>query len=136
MSGSINMHAALILLQKVAKSTAGHLFLYTLPTRHLFFDRKLLRSTAGHLFLRTLATRHLVCSRKISRMRITTAGRRGFKLIARSCRACKYRVLPSRSHITVACDLYKTDFLKAAQCVIEDPTRHKASKKRFGRKSD
>ena len=34
--GSINTHAALILRQKVTKSTAGHLFLHTLPTQHLF----------------------------------------------------------------------------------------------------
>ena len=48
-----------ILRQKVTKSTTGDLFLYTLPTRRLFCDRKLRMSTAGHLFLHTLPIRHL-----------------------------------------------------------------------------
>ena len=77
--GSINTHAALILQQKVTKSTAGHLFLHTLPTQHLFVIARLLKSTARHLFLSTLATRHLFCSKKISHMCIiATAGLRGF----------------------------------------------------------
>ena len=60
-----------ILRQKVTKSTAGHLFSHTLPTQHLFCDRKLLISTAGHLFLHTLPTRHLLCDRKLLK---STAG--------------------------------------------------------------
>ena len=46
-------------------STAGHLFLHTFPTQHLFCDSKLLKSTAGHLFLDTLLTRHLFYDRKL-----------------------------------------------------------------------
>ena len=46
-------------------STAGHLFLHTLPTRHLFCHRKLLKSTAGHLFLHARPTWHLICDRKL-----------------------------------------------------------------------
>ena len=57
---------------KFLKSTAGHLFLHNFPTRHLLCDRKLLKSTATHLFLHTLPTRHLFCNRKILRTRITT----------------------------------------------------------------
>ena len=45
-------------------STAGHLFLCTLPNPHLFYDRKLLKSTAGYLLLHPLPTRHLFCDRK------------------------------------------------------------------------
>ena len=50
---------------------------------------KVTKSTAGHLLLQTLATWHLFCSRKILRMRITTAGHRGFGLLAPDC--CAYR---------------------------------------------
>ena len=93
-TGSINMHAALILRQKVAKSTAGHLFLHTLPTQHLFVIARLLKSTARHLFLSTLATRHLFCSKKTSHMCIiATAGLKRFcGLIAPGCQACRHDV--------------------------------------------
>ena len=82
---------------KLLKSTAGHLFLDTLLTRHLFYDRKLVNSTAGPLFLHTLPTRHLFCSRKIWRIHITTTGHRGFGLIAPGCRACRHREIQSVS---------------------------------------
>ena len=48
-------------------------------------------STAEHLVLQNLPTRHLFCSRKISRMRITTARHRDFGLIALGCQACRHR---------------------------------------------
>ena len=92
-TGSINMHAALILRQKVAKSTAGHLFLHTLPTQHLFVIARLLKSTARHLFLSTLATRHLFCSKKISHVYYCNCRTQRFcGLIAPGCQACRHDV--------------------------------------------
>ena len=50
---------------KLLKSTAGHPFLHTLSTSHLFCDGKFLKSTAGHPFLHNFPTRHLLCDRKL-----------------------------------------------------------------------
>ena len=92
-TGSINMHVALILRQKVAKSTAEHLFLHTLPTQHLFVIARLLKSTARHLFLSTLATRHLFCSKKISHVYYCNCRTQRFcGLIAPGCQACRHDV--------------------------------------------
>ena len=74
-----------------AKTSSSCGILALMPA--LICDRRLLKSTAGHLFLHTLATRHLFCSRKISRMRILTAGYRGFGLIAPGCRTCRHGVV-------------------------------------------
>ena len=57
--------------RKLLMSTARHLFLHNLRTRHLFCDIKLLKSTAGHPFLHTLSTSHLFCDGKFLK---STAG--------------------------------------------------------------
>ena len=82
-------------IQKCPKSPSSpkspHLMV---PTQHLFVIARLLKSTARHLFLSTLATRHLFCSKKTSHMCIiATAGLKRFcGLIAPGCQACRHDV--------------------------------------------